>query len=305
MKKLIAALLALALLAGMAPAALASTGDTTIFHFDTNEWGSYSPVENCMLVGDKVMYITNGKLFVYDVATKQTEEYDASVLTEMVDGASYGEIREDDDDDSDEPYFEQYTEIAGWFVNEGEVYALVNVNTYTDNERDIDGGYVRRLALADGAAQLVESDLPKLDWACMIEDYGDYKYTRWAQNCFAAGGSLFVQTYDDDGNNLIEAFDLTTGRNTEHYVQDLYAMVPAGDGRILIMQYNWSEESVHFGFYNPADETLDIRADYAVNQEYYNVPGNLCYSAASDTLYYVLSGEIWAAQGSISRTPFP
>ncbi len=296
MKRLIAALLTLALLAGMAPAALASTGDTTVFHSDDNDGWSYSYVENCMLVGDEVYYITNGRLFVYDIATKQTEDYDASELTSMEsDGPEPEEAAPEEEDG--ESYFDQYSEIVSWFVYRDGLYAIVTVSTYTENSRTIEGGYVYRLELADGKARLVESDIPDLDWACMIEDYGDYKYSRWAQNCFASGNSLFIQTYDDDGNNLIEAFDLTTGRSAEHYVQDLYDMAPAGDGLILVMQYNWDGESAHFGFYNPADESLEVRADYTVTSEYYYMPSNICYRGDTDTLYYVYSGEIWAAPG--------
>ena len=37
----------------------------------------------------------------------------------------------------------------------------------------------------------------------MIETYGDYAYARWSQNMFAAGDSLYVQSYDDEGNNMV------------------------------------------------------------------------------------------------------
>ena len=300
MKKLIAMLLMAALLAGIAPAALASTGDVTIFYVQREDGMYYSGVNQCMLAGGKVFYFTDSSLFVYDIETQKTEEYDASAITQMDEDAEYEEdvTEETEEDENDEAGDEggQFKEIVTWFVYRDEPYAVVNVSSYSDTGRSIDGGYVYRLALADGAAQLVECDLPRLDWSGMIESYGDYMYSRWGQNGFASGDSLFVQTSDDDGNGIIEVFDLTTGQASERYVQDLSAIAPADAGRVLVMQYNWSEETAHLGFYDPADESLEIKADYMVDQSNYALPQSLCYQPETGTLYYVMSGEIWAAK---------
>ncbi|MBR4442072.1 MAG: carbohydrate ABC transporter substrate-binding protein [Clostridia bacterium] len=293
MKKLIAMLLALALVLGMAPAALASEGDVTLFHADNNEGRGYDSVENCMLLNGRVYYTVGYELCVYDIVTKTTETYDAS---EIVESAAM-ESEADDEYDDEGNYIDIYRETAAWFMHGDDIYAVVNIRAYSDSGSTLDGGYVYRLELADGKAQLVESDLPRLNWSSMTEDYGNYVYSRWAQNSFASGDSLYIQTYDDDGNNVLEVFDLTTGQNSERYIQDLYEMVPAGDGRLIVMQYNWSEETAHFAFYDPASESLEPAADYPIDQTNYNLPNGVCYRAENDTLYYVLSGEIWAAQG--------
>ena len=303
MKKLIAMLLALALLMGMLPAALASEGDTTIYHADRADGWSYSGVDFCMLSGNTVVYRSGDKLFVYDIATKETVEYDATSLNEddSLDGPPVpvdAEIMADDEDDDEEEeeFSSTYRETAAWFAYKGNLYSIVNINTYTDIGRTIDAGYVYRLDLTDGVAKLVEADVPRLDWSSMIEDYGDYMYSRWAQNCFVSGDSLYVQTYDDDGNNVLELFDLTTGRNTEHYVQDMYAMTSAGDGRVVVMQYVWGDENAHFNFFDPDSESTEFAGDFPVDMESYNLPSNFFYRAENNTLYYVMSGEIWAAQ---------
>ncbi|MBQ8954424.1 MAG: carbohydrate ABC transporter substrate-binding protein [Clostridia bacterium] len=295
MKKLIAMLLAAALLAGMAPAALASVGDATIYYAAPEYGMGYYSVDNCVLVGGKVFYSTGDKFYVYDIAAQKTEEYDGSAVFAMEDVAETEEVdvSEEDEDGASG----QSMEYSAWFAYEDALYAVVNLSRYSDTGRTMDGGYIYRLELADGKASLVPSELGKLDWSGMIEDYGGYMYSRWTQNGFAADGSLFLQTSDDDGNGMIEVFDLATGRAAEHYVQDLNSMAPADGGRVLVLQYNWSEDAAHVGFYDPASESLEIRADYPIDQENYEIPTNLCYRPETDTLYYVLSGEIWAAPG--------
>ena len=132
----------------------------------------------------------------------------------------------------------------------------------------------------------------------MIEDYGDYMYSRWAQNSFCSGDSLFVQTYDEDGNSVIMQFDLTTGRAAEHYIQDLNGMAPGADGQLLVTQYAWGDdEPVHIGFYDPESQSVQPRADYPVDPNSYSMPQSMCYRPENDTFYYVMSGEIWAAPG--------
>jgi len=291
-----AVLLALALLLGAAQSALASVGDTTIYYGMPEDGMSYYSVDTCMLAGNQVLYVIGSKLCVYDIASRQTTEYDASELVNMNPDMPETETG-DGDEDEFETYIDSYRETVAWFAYQDELYAVVNVSTFGEDSRSMEGGFVYRLELADGSARLVESDLPRLDWSGMIESYGDYMYSRYAQNAFASGSRLYAQTYDDDGNNVIEVFDLTTGRADEHYVQDLYQMAPAGDGKILTFQYNWSEETGHIGLYDPASESLEIKADYEIDTITYNLPRNLYYLAEKDTLYYVLSGEIWAAQG--------
>ena len=204
---------------------------------------------------------------------------------------------EDESEEHDEDYSATYTEIATWFVYGGDIYTVETVSTETENGRSTEGGFVHRLTLADGKATLEECDIPRLDWSCMIEDYGDYSYSRWAQNAFCSGDNLYIQTYDDDGNPLLLLFDLTTGQPREHYIQDLSGMAPAGDGKLLVSQYVWGDEAVHFGFYDPASESIEIRADYPVDTTSYNLPQSICYRQDNDTLYYTFAGEIWAAPG--------
>ncbi|MBR3504816.1 MAG: carbohydrate ABC transporter substrate-binding protein [Clostridia bacterium] len=283
-KTIISWLLALALFAGMIPAALASTGDATVYYAAPEDGMGYYSVESCMLAGNKVYYYTGNKLYVYDIATQQTEEFDASALLEDAEG------RESAEDGAPEPY----SEIAAWFVKDGEVFALINKGEYAGDGRTVEGGYINRLTLADGAAALESADMPRLDWSGMIETYDEYSYSRWAQDSFCSGDSLFIQTYDDEGNDLVMQFDLTDGQAREHYIQDLNSIAPAGDGRLLVCLWG-DEELARIGFYDPASESVDIRAEYKVVD--YMLPQNMCYSAENDTVYYVFSGEIWAAPG--------
>ena len=230
MKKIIAALLALTLVMGLATSALASAGDATIYYVVPENGVGYYSIDSCMLAGNRVVYYTGRNLYIYDIETKQTEEYDASALAAM---GNDNETEFEEEAEEDGSVSEENREIVTWFAYGDELYAIVNVNANGEDSRSIDGGYIYRLDLADGAANLAESEMPQLDWSNMIEDYGDYAYSRWPQCAFASGDRLFVQSYDDDGNSVVEVFDLTTGRCSEHYIQDMFQMAPAGDGKIL------------------------------------------------------------------------
>ena len=150
---------------------------------------------------------------------------------------------------------------------------------------------------ADGVVKFEKSDLPDLDWTDMVETYDAYSYSRYVNSSFCTGDTLVGLTNDDDGNNLLVAFDLKTGKYTEHYIQDLNAAAPVGDGQILITTYVWSEggSPVNFALYNLADESTVSKGEMKITD--YSLPQNLYYNAETDTLYYTLGGEIWAAAG--------
>ncbi len=104
MRKLTALLLALLL--GAMPCALASTGDTTVFYQVMDSGMGYNSLDSCMLVNNRVIYTTGSKLYVYDIETRETAEYEASALTDL------NGPEEESIDFMDDAVDETYREIA-------------------------------------------------------------------------------------------------------------------------------------------------------------------------------------------------
>lgn len=296
-KRILALGLILMLLLGAMQSASASTGDATLYHADSSD-GYFQSVENVFLMNNRVYYITGNTFKCYDIATKQEESYDASAFYDsnnFEDAAALTVTITDEDGD-------EYTSVPsisldGLFVYKDEMYALMNFSTYSDDNRTVDGGYIYRLVFEGDAVQFEKADLPKLDWTDMIETYDTYSYSRYISSSFVCGDYLIAETYNDEGYSTLYSFDLTSGRSAEHYVQDLYAVTPVGDGRLLVMTYLWSEtdSQAEFLFYDLTDDSTTPAGTYEVID--YSLPSSLYYVADSDALYYTISGEIKLATG--------
>lgn len=292
MKKTLTAVLAI-LLALLIPAgALASEGDVTIYHVRTEDGVGFYSVENVMLVGDKVYYVIGQDMCVYDIATQETTTYDAMNLFSL-DGLDIAQAAEDGEEN-----VYQSLNCVVFFEYGGELYALTALNT-SYAERDgssVDGGYIFKVALSGDSVKLEKSDFPKLDWTNMVETYDQYSYSRYPQMFLCDGGTLYLLVSDDSGNNMLEAFDLATGSCSERYIQNLYGMAAAGDGRLLVELYDWNKpEEASFAFYDYASDSFEDKG--VVPVESYNPPTNIVYRSETDTVYYVSVGELWAAQG--------
>ncbi len=296
MKKMLALLLALMLTLGLAQTAFASTGDVTLFYADSSNGYYYGTDGGVYLAGEKVYYQTDNKMAVYDIATKETEYFD---MTDSFDAQNFEGVEpvvETADDGTEITNYPNVNNVMTFTYND-ELYAVMSFNTYSDNGNKVDGGHVYKTVCADGVVKYEKSDLPDLDWTDMIETYDTYSYSRYVNSSFCTGDTLVGTTNDDNGNNLLIAFDLKTGKYTEHYIQDLNAAAPAGDGQVLITTYVWSENGspVDFALYSLADESTVSKGEMTITD--YSLPQNLYYNTETDTLYYTLGGEIWAAAG--------
>ncbi len=296
MKKMIVLLLALMLTLGLAQTAFASTGDVTLFHADSSNGYYYGIDGGAYLAGEKVYYQTDNKMAVYDIATKETEYFD---MTDSFDAQNFDGLEPTVETADDGSEITNYLSVSNamTFVYNDELYAVMSFNTYSDNGSKVDGGHVYKTVCADGVVKYEKSDLPDLDWTDMIETYDAYSYSRHVDSSFCTGDTLVGSTYDNDGNNLLVTFDLKTGKYVEHYIQDLNSAIPAGDGQVLITTYTWSENGspVQFALYNLVDESSVSKGEMTISG--YSLPTNLYYNAETDTLYYTLGGEIWAATG--------
>ena len=292
MKKLLASLIAVVLIASTMSAAWASTGDTIVFrHVDTDSDYYEFNIEGATLIGRDVYYYGGSTLTVYHIDDRSEEKYTIESYDEPVEAAS------DESADEDENSESTWREVSVFFPYRDALYAVACYTTLSEDSQKVDGGYVYRVELGeDGTARLADTDIPQLDWSNMIESYGDEnQYTKWVNSCGCSGDTLYLQTYTED-DTVVMAYDLTDGSVRELFIEFLNSFSPLTDSKILVTQFDYANpEQATVGLYDINDESFDTSADIRVID--YNIPGNLCYDEASDTLYYVNNGEIWAAQG--------
>ncbi len=295
MKKVLGAILAAVMLLMMAGTALAGQGDLMILKPEEDEFSSRS-IQKVLISGNKIYMFLSGmqmSLEIYDLETGETETWDMQKISNQSIGyQDEANAEAAEPEASAENWME---EVQCWFAKDGEIYGLMTRNMYGMDTNQVDGGHVRRLIFSEGQAELEETDSFTLDWSGMIETAGSWVSSRYINSSAAQGSRLYLSTYDNNGNPALNMFDLTTGEMTELIIQDLNEFTAAADGRLLICQSRWDDQpEMVFSWYDPDSESMEELARY--NSESGSL-SSVCYSAETDTLYFVRNGEIYAAPG--------
>ena len=300
MKKMTAKIVSVALalllaLAACAPA-LAGGANRSIMHFNQNTDSSYAWISGAMEGEGGIWVFLNGnknKVLFYPDGAEEPLEYvqpdqNTSAFTE--DGASVSES------------------TIGWFGWNGAAYELYFKNIYTPSmdedtsgSNEVEGGLTRKLVIEDGKITSVESDIPQLDWSEMVEDYGDWKSSRYIYQLTLIGNRLAGTCWDNNGNQLMLAFDLTNGEMEEIELpnNDNSTFAMLDDHTMLFFRYEWGNNDVTLSLvrYDLAEESEETLSTVTKSMDTFGSIYGLCADAATNTLYYVQDGEIWAASG--------
>ena len=229
-KSIIWILIAALCLAGCT-SALAAAGDRILAHFNNNDGYLSTYISNVFQTEDGICAYLNGqqeKIAVYGEGTEPTEytlEMEALLNTDQEEGEAY-----------------VYVQTAGWFSWNGELYVIQYHNVSIGESNTIEGGFVKKAKLADGTILLEDCDIPQLDWSGMVEDYGGWQGSRYLNRLLVSGDRLIGTTWDNNGQNLLVMFDLTTGFAEEIPLQDVEGIYPGPDGTLLMTRYEWAEE---------------------------------------------------------------
>ena len=283
MKKIILWLLTAALCLAGCATALAAAGDRTLAHFNTGDGMMSNYIANVFLTEDGIMAYLNGqqqKLVIYPEGGEPKEyilEEETPSLDERVSGEGY-----------------TMAQTMGWFTWKGELYALQYNQINTQESNEIEGGFVRKAKLADGKVLLEDSDVPQLDWSNMVEDYGGWKGSRYLNRLILSGDRLIGPTWDNNGQSVLETFDLTTGGAEEIPLQDMDGIYPGPEGSLLLTRWEWGEQVrihiIRFDLESQSEEEIGVVAFTEGQLQ------SLCLDEKSNILYYVLNGQIWAAK---------
>lgn len=286
MKKTLITLIALLLAACMCSSALAaSEGDRTLISVKENSGMTEYYIENVLITDEGICVFLTGDdqiLRLYRQIGEAPEEY---MLQEGY-----------------KPFLIGAQEVSqrqnlAWFAYQGGLYVIQYENTMpeeNDGPSDLVGGFVMKVILKDGEVHYEESGIPQLDWTNMVEDYGDWKGNRGIMRLVATGDTLAAATWDNDGNSILELFDLQTGYNREMYMSSLDDLYAGPEGSILVKQVDWKtgEALAHFLKIDPASG--DEEEIGAVNLSSGSDIIGMIADEKTGTYYYVNNGEIMA-----------
>ncbi len=267
-------------------AALAQGGNAVLFHDNAAADGGYSTsyISTMLTVGSRIyafMYGADSHLLAYDTQDESAEPQDL------------GEVFSYSYDESDPGIRE---EVTAYFTWQDQIYAILT--RYESQEEDEEpmppeGGFIRRMNLEAGTTELLECDLPRLDWEPMIEGEGSWYGIRQIRSSFCLGDTLVFLVYDDSYSDLLLFYDLKTGRCEEQYMQNISSIAPGPDGKILLCRFLWEEAdgTCEISLFDPASGSSEILSKLPA------ASGNvmaLCFREDNNTLYYVAGGELRA-----------
>ena len=288
MKKLILWILTAALCLTACASALAAAGDRTLVHLSTVDGYMNAYISNVFLTEDGVAVYMNGmesKLVVY----REGEEPAEYLMEE-------DEITNVPDEDGEEGSFiSSYTQTLGWFTWQGNMYAVQYRSTSEGENTTVEGGFVKKARLEDGRVKLEDCDIPQLDWTYMIEEWGPgQQSSRGLNRMTVTGGMLVGSSWDNSGSNVLEVFDLSTGRAEEIPMQDMDSIFPGTEGTLLMTRYEWSENPIEYIIrYDLAAQSEEILGSVQLTDG--QVQG-ICLDEKNNTLYMAMNGEIRAAR---------
>ena len=288
MKKLILWILTAALCLTACAPALAAAGDRTLVHLTTADGYMSAYISNVFLTEDGIAVFMNGsesKVVVY----REGQEPAEYLLEE--EGPTQITAEEGEEDS----YIMSFMQNTGWFTWQGGLYAVQYRNTYDGDNSVVEGGFVKKVRLADGKVLLEDCEIPQLEWTYMIEEYGGgQQSSRGLNRLTVTGGMLVGSGWDNSGSSVLEVFDLSTGRAEEIPTQDMDSIFPATEGTLLMTRYEWGEEPIeHIIRYDLAGQSEEELGSFPLTNG--QVQG-LCLDEKTGTLYLAVDGEIRTAK---------
>lgn len=277
MKKLLAILLSICLMAGLVPA---MADNVTIAVRGQNDFDTY--ISSMVVLGNKLLLANWDTLYTWDATTRQLQQVDGydqldSLLQDVI------EVPEDG-------YLSYNSDL---YVIDGRFYRSVQKN---EGDDDISVLLTEIVIGEDGSLSI--GDIIDLGDALTIwETYADetYAYMRDMQNPCAMGGMLYALSYGDGERELLQV-DLES-ESVESMTLDLdgdvQSIAPYVEGKLLMVVLDYDKDPMETILY-----VYDIEAEEATQlgilpQENYYTPCAIAYDAARSRIYYTLSGSVW------------
>ena len=139
-------------------------------------------------------------------------------------------------------------------------------------------------------AELKEKSV--LNWDNMINSYEQSSTVNEPQRCIGIGNLCGMLIYDEDASLQLKLLNVDTGEiTTAKGLSDISAIIPYKDGRLLIEQYSYDDDScARFVSYDPRDNSYEELSRVSVDNG--SAFTGMAYNSTSDTLYCIKGGEI-------------
>lgn len=263
MKTILKLMLALMLCVSLTGAALAAPGDATLFD---NTAGEYEYVQS-MTAYQNALYLLTGKgLYRYDPSTG-TNELLAGI------GAATGA----EDDDGALTLSEEGNGVL--IAGDDALYLL-----------DTGSGALSRLSFNSGALKI--EPIVKLDWTDMMMPMQSYSMARAGNRGLLIGNHLYVSRMEDDYISYkLMRFDVETGKGQRISEETVTSFTSYKDGELLALTRKSWDTPMTINRLNP--ETGALTEVMASKGEY---DFGLQYDAASDTIYFMSAGQLYASR---------
>ena len=168
--------------------------------------------------------------------------------------------------------------------------------------RTCEGAWLCELAFDKEGNASVGEEITELDWFDIIQGT-DYENYAQCDRPFVAGDLLCFTSYDESGNNIIVATDLTDGDTDIYYPTDLgldaylEEICAYKDDLLLALSVQYTQEGNVANLYltDLEAEEAELLAEVPLTGRGY--PDGLVYRADNDTLYFAMNGELWALPG--------
>ena len=170
----------------------------------------------------------------------------------------------------------------------------------------VEGVWLYTLEIGGDGSAAPGGKLVELDWFDIVQGNGDTEYVAQCSMATVMDGMLYCLSYDESYERILVATSLEDGGTDVYYPADfgedlyMHSFCAYKDGKLLTANPVWSEADGQYvsTFYAIDVEKGEAEALFTLPPEDYTEDvGGLAYRADTDTLYYIMNGELHAVTG--------
>ena len=291
MKKLLALMLAAALLFAFVSAGLAAAGDAVLLRGGSD--GFSGNIRNLAYADDTLYVLADGALYTFEGEQTTPARYELEPAP-AEEGTEKDAMRSVD--------------VQAVVAHEGRPCAVA-IQSMTEPYAE-DGETFYSVSLENAGLFAIEFDAQsaRLGEEIALFDWEDVLQTGESDcvfECFfpfVSGGCFYKSSYDSSGRNFLMATDLGDGSCTAFYYMDLPGgdgiarFFPYREGELLYMANVWTNAGSVIRFYRFAPESGAVEELCELPGGDNSVDGPV-YDGAADAIYYVQNGELCMMTG--------
>ena len=216
-----------------------------------------------------------------------------------------------DPEAGEDPSVRVSVEAEAIFSYDGRICLVTSENTeesygvdgIIETTRTVETVRILELAFDEEGNVVPGEELLEPDWSALCRQSDEYEYLSSVRMPFAEDQTLYCLSYDDQGNNLLVATDLEDGSCEIFYPDELFApgnlnsVCGYREGRLMCAAIEWGDEENIVKLYSVDLAQEEITELTQLPPAGFSYLTGLAYSEETDTVYYIMSGQIFAMTG--------